>query len=73
MLNNLTLNYIISGGWWKPPSLELSIEAQKQHQTELSVEGKTLPTYVVVLFTVFFIMRIVSYFQKGKVKFYYHE
>ena len=44
MLNNLTLNYIISGGWWKPPSLELSIEAQKQHQTELSVEGKTLPS-----------------------------
>jgi hypothetical protein len=70
MLNNLTLNYIISGGWWKT-SLEHSIEAQ-QH-AELSVEVKTLPTYVVVLIKVFFIMRIVSYFQKGKVKFYYHE
>ncbi len=70
MINNLTLNYIISGVWWKP-SLEHSIEGQ--HHAVQSVEGKTLPTYVVVLITVFFIMRIVSYFQKGKVKFYYHE
>ena len=74
MLNYLTLNYIIELFSWQKaghPDTAFSVEHSKT--SHYSVEVKTLPTYVIVLVSVFFIMKIVSHFQKGAVNFYYHR
>ena len=68
---NLSLNYIIPRFSWVEHS-ELDYRVEDSKTGSYTIEEITLPTYVIVLVSVFFIMRIVSHFQKGKVKYYYH-